>query len=95
MKEKKYIVLDGEKYPYQETCGAIIDLKEEFGKEVTDIAENLSGTIEYAYCCTRAACRKYKHSFEYDFKGFADALDVEDLSMIGSDERQSIDAKKK
>jgi hypothetical protein len=90
----KEVTVLGKKYPFEITMGALIDLKRDYGKEVSEIGTDIEGLMRFFYCCIRSASRKAGLKFNVDFVAFADSLSVDDFTAL----QQSVDegeAKKK
>lgn len=80
-KAKKIIEIEinGVKYPYLETCGSLLDFKQETG---LDSPVDLEDNIKYIYFVVRSACRRSGKTFEMSFQEFADSLDLEEFTRL-------------
>ncbi len=73
------ISLNGEKYPYRETMGAMLAFKEETGRDTpTDTADS----VRYMYHVVKSNCRREGREFKLSFQDFADALDGEEFIRV-------------
>lgn len=73
------IVINGEKYPYVETMGAMLGFKQETGK---DMPEDLEEILKYMYHVVKAVCRRENKPFELSFDDFADGLDADEFNRV-------------
>lgn len=79
-KKKVVIVIDGKKYPCRPTMGAMLDFKEETGKEVTEIDGGITDMFTYLYCCIKSACRRDGIEFGLSRTEFADSITPDDMA---------------
>lgn len=74
------ITIDGKVYPCRQTMGAMLRYKQETGREVTDLGNNLSDMCAYLYCCVASASKHDKVKFDMSLLDFADSLTPDDLN---------------
>lgn len=73
------IEINGEKYPYIETMGAMMGFKQETG---LDAPVDMEDTVKYMYHVVKAVCRREKRPFDLSFEEFADGLDGEEYLRV-------------
>lgn len=73
------IEINGEKYPYIETMGAMMGFKQETG---LDAPVDMEDTVKYMYYVVKAVCRREKRPFDLSFEEFADGLDGEEFLRV-------------
>lgn len=73
------INLNGEKYPYRETMGAMLSFKSETGLDAPASTED---SVKYMYHVVKSNCRREGKKFEMSFQEFADALDGEEFLRV-------------
>lgn len=73
------INLNGEKYPYRETMGAMLAFKEETGH---DAPVDTADSVRYMYHVVKSNCRREGREFKLSFQDFADALDGDEFIRI-------------
>ena len=78
-KRQLEIVINGEKYHYIETMGAMLDFKQETGKDMPD---GLEETLKYMYHVVKSVCRRENKPFELSFDDFADGLDADEFNRV-------------
>lgn len=74
------IKIDGKAYPCRQTMGAMLRYKQETGKEVTELGNNLSDMCAYLYCCVASASKHDGVKFDMSLLDFADSLTPDDLN---------------
>lgn len=82
-KQKKQIDIEinGKKYPYRETMGAMVAFKQETGLEAPVDTES---TLIYMYNVVKAICRRNGQDFDLSFQQFIDGLDGDEyLRVVG------------
>lgn len=80
MKKKVTISIDGKEYPCRPTMGAMLDFKDETGKEVTEMDGGVSDMFTYLFCCIRSACRRDGIDFPLNRTEFADSVTPDDMA---------------
>lgn len=75
------IEVDGKKYPYRETMGAMLSFKEETG---LDAPVDTEDSVKYMYHVVKSNCRRNGEEFKLSFQEFADALDGEEFIRVTS-----------
>lgn len=73
------ISLNGEKYPYRETMGAMLAFKEETGR---DTPADTADSVRYMYHVVKSNCRREGREFKLSFQDFADSLDGEEFIRV-------------
>lgn len=73
------IEINGEKYPYIETMGAMMGFKQETG---LDAPVDMEDTVKYMYHVVKAVCRREKRPFDLSFEEFADGLDGDEFLRV-------------
>lgn len=73
------IEINGKKYPYIETMGAMLGFKQETGK---DMPEGLEETLKYMYHVVKSVCRRENKTFDLSFDDFADGLDADEFNRV-------------
>jgi hypothetical protein len=77
----KKIKIAGAEYPCRVTMGAIIELKSETGKEVSELrSESPSDVLTFLWCCIRSACRVDGIAFDMTALEMADRMDMEEFA---------------
>lgn len=81
MNKPKTITIRGKEYPCGISMGAYRRYKKLTGKEGNTLTDDdISGSIEFAYCATAAACNAEGVEFDLDLDTFADCLAPEALA---------------
>lgn len=75
------IEVDGKRYPYRETMGAMLSFKEDTG---LDAPVDTADSVKYMYHVVKSNCRREGIEFGLSFQEFADALDGEEFIRITS-----------
>lgn len=73
------IEVNGKKYPYRETMGAMLSFKEETG---LDAPVDTADSVKYMYHVVKSNCRRNGEEFKLSFQEFADALEGEEFIRI-------------
>ena len=73
------IEVNGKRYPYRETMGAMLSFKEETG---LDAPVDTEDSVKYMYHVVKSNCRRNGEEFKLSFQEFADALDGEEFIRI-------------
>lgn len=73
------IEVNGKRYPYRETMGAMLSFKEETG---LDAPVDTEDSVKYMYHVVKSNCRRSGEEFKLSFQEFADALDGEEFIRI-------------
>ncbi len=85
-KSKKQFEIDinGKKYPYRETMGAMVAFKQETG---LDTPANTEDTLKYMYHVVKAMCRRTGQECDLTFQQFIDGLDGDEfLRIVGENQ---------
>jgi hypothetical protein len=97
----KHITIKGVEYPRLMTMGAMLQFKQETGKELSEVANSLSDLVALLYCCVASASRREKQAFDMSLMDFADNLEQEDFTkwadelLAGERHEDAKDGKKK
>lgn len=82
----KTFTLRGKDYPCHISMGAYRRYKKLTGKEASELSDDdISGSIEFAYCATSAACNAEGVELDLDVDTFADCLSPEALAEFFRD----------
>ena len=73
------IEINGKKYPYLETMGAMMSFHQETG---LDAPVDLEDQVKYMYHVVKSACRRYEEEFSLSFQEFADGLTGDEFLRI-------------
>lgn len=73
------IKVNGKAYPCRQTMGAMLRFKQETGKEIDAIGNNVSLICTFLYCCVVSACKHDGIEFNLSLMDFADSLAPEDM----------------
>lgn len=73
------IEINGTKYPYRETMGAMLAFKEDTG---LDSPSTLEDSLKYMYYVVRSAARREGKEFALSFEEFADGLDGDEYLRV-------------
>lgn len=77
----KKIKINGKEYPCRMTMGAMMQFKQETGREASELAGvSLSDSMILLWCCVCSACRAEKISFDMSLMEMCDLIDAEDLA---------------
>lgn len=78
------IKVNGKAYPCRQTMGAMLRFKQETGKEIDAIGNNVSLICTFLYCCVVSACKHDGIEFSMPLMDFADSISPADLnSWVG------------
>lgn len=93
------IKVDGKAYPCRQTMGAMLRFKQETGKEIDAIGNNVSLICTFLYCCVVSACKHDGIEFDLSLMDFADSISPADLNswmgVAGAVEDSSAGSEKK
>ena len=73
------IEINGEKYPYIETMGAMISFKQETG---LDAPVDMEDTVKYMYHVVKSVCRRENRTFDLSFEQFSDGLEGDEYLRV-------------
>lgn len=85
----------GKEYPMRVTMGALRDFKREYGKDISEVGNDMDGLTLFMYCCVRSACRADLVVFDLEVERFADGVDLEEFAKFQNQIATPGDAKKK
>lgn len=78
-------MVNGKAYPCRQTMGAMLRFKQETGKEIDAIGNNVSLICTFLYCCVVSACKHDGIEFDLSLMDFADSISPTDLkSWMGA-----------
>lgn len=72
------ITIDGVEYPCRQTMAALVDFKEDTGREAYEV-EGLSDVAKLLYHQIRCSCEYEGKPFEMSFRDFALRMSAEDV----------------
>ena len=84
-KKQLEIEINGKKYPYKETMGAMMDFKQETG---LDSPVDTETTLKYMYHVVKAMCRRSGQECDLTYQQFLDGLDGDEFLRIVNENRQ-------
>lgn len=79
-RQKTTVTVSGKAYPCYVTMGALLQLKQETGLELTDVGTSLSGLVTFMWCCVKSAARREGVPFDMPLQYFADSIDLDDFT---------------
>ncbi len=86
--KKSVITINGVQYPSRFTMGAMLEFKQQTGKEVTELQGNdISLAVALLFCCITSACRIDGVQFPYSTPiEMADHMDADEFANWQNDE---------
>lgn len=98
------ITINGEAYPCSPTMGAMLRLKQQTGREITEIdPTSFSDLCTYLWCCVKSAAQREHKTLDMSLMDFADCVTPDDMAAwneavaggVGTDEAAASDEKKR